>query len=90
VRVHLPEGYRAGLLAGLIVDEHRGQGVFRDRELVAPHEKALSRFGALPGSGDVVQDTVPALVPDALEIAAWTRRSPRPSNGILISASPNA
>jgi hypothetical protein len=56
--MHLPERHRAGLLPLLIVDEHRGQGAPRNLEVVAPHEKAFSPFGALPGSGDVVHDPV--------------------------------
>jgi hypothetical protein len=54
----------------LIVDEHRRQGALRDLEVVAPHEKAFSPFGALPGSGDVVHDPVASLVYGSQKIAA--------------------
>jgi hypothetical protein len=54
----------------LIIDQHRGQGALRNLEVVTPREKAFSRFGALPGSGDVVQDPVPSLVSDSQQIAA--------------------
>src|ERR1700733_10048489 len=66
----LPERYRAGLLPFLIIDQHRGQGALRNLEVIAPNEKAFPRFGALPGSGDVVQDPVPPLVSDSQQIAA--------------------
>jgi hypothetical protein len=70
LRMHLPERYQAGLLPLLIVDEHRGQGALRNLEVVAPHEKALSPFGALPGSGDVVHDPVAPLVDGPHKITA--------------------
>ena len=69
LRMHLPERHRAGLLPLLIIDEHRGQGALRNLEVAAPHEKAFPRFGALPGSGDVIQDPVPPLVSDSQKIA---------------------
>jgi hypothetical protein len=68
--MHLPERHRAGLLPLLIVDEHRGQGAPRNLEVVAPHEKAFSPFGALPGSGDVVHDPVAPRVYGSQKFAA--------------------
>jgi hypothetical protein len=68
--MHLPERYRAGLLPLVIIHEHRGQGVLRNLEVVAPHERAFSPFGALPGCGDVVHDPVPSLVHGSQAIAA--------------------
>ena len=70
LRMHLPERYRAGLLPLLIIDQHRGQRALRNLKVVTPLEKAFPRFGALPGSGDVIQDPVPALVSDSQQIAA--------------------
>ena len=70
LRVHLPERYGAGLLPLFIIDEHRGQVALRNLEVVAPHEKAISRFGALPGPRDVVHDPVPGTVSDSHKIAA--------------------
>jgi hypothetical protein len=54
----------------LIIDQHRGQRALRNLEVVPPREKAFPRFGALPGSGNVVQDPVPPLVSDPQQIAA--------------------
>lgn len=58
------------MLPLLVVDEHGGQGAFGNLEVVAPHEKAFSWFGALPGPGDVVRDPVASLVQGPQEIAA--------------------
>jgi hypothetical protein len=68
--MHLPERHRAGLLPLLIIDQHRGQGALRNLEVVAPLEKAFARFGALPGSGEVVHQPVSPLVSDPHKIAA--------------------
>ena len=68
--MHLPERDGGGLLPLLIIDQYRGQRVLRKLEVVAPLEKAVARFGARPGSGDVIQDPMTALVSDSQQIAA--------------------